>query len=299
MMRFRKVAAMISHGRIFAFLPVALLAGQVWSNAHAADPAEIRIDRNFAAATAPGPKVPAIPASELRISKGSLTVQINDRDFELETLTVTPPGAGPFPLAVVSHGTPTRGGRAAARRLRIRQMLPVAEDFARRGYKAVVFARRGYASSDGPRAESYGRCAEAHRSSYVWAAAEGAKDYAAVIEALASPAGRRGLDRGRSRTLGRWIRGERPCHVRAARPGRHRQFRRRTRGSEERRQLQRVRLCRRLWQIRRGRQGAGALALLGNRPAVLARTRRPGLRGVCEQRRAGTARSCWTPLVQP
>ena len=185
MMRSRRIATTISHGGVFSFLLVALSVGQVWSNAHAADPAEVRADRNFAAATAPGPQIPAIPASELRISKGSLTVQINDRDFELETLTVTPPGAGPFPLAVVSHGFPTRGGRDARRNLRIRSMLPVAEDFARRGYKAVVFARRGFASSDGPLAESYGRCHEAHRRSYVWAAVEGAKDYDAVIEALA------------------------------------------------------------------------------------------------------------------
>ncbi len=168
--------------RILGLFLVALSVGHVRS---AADAAEVRIDRNFEPAAAPGPKVPAIAASELKTSKGSVTARIDDRDFELETLTVTPPGAGPFPLAVVSHGVPTRGGRDARRRTRIRSMLPVAEDFARRGYKAVVFARRGYASSDGPVAEGYGRCHEAHRRSYVWAAVEGAKDFDAVIAALA------------------------------------------------------------------------------------------------------------------
>lgn len=167
--------------RVLSFFLAALSVGQIWS---AADAAEVRIDRNFGPAAAPGPQVPAIPASALTISKGSVVARIDDRDFELETLSVTPPGTGPFPLAVVSHGVPTRGGRDARRNLRVRSMLPVAEDFARRGYKAVVFARRGYASSDGPIAESYGRCHEAHRKSYVWAAVEGAKDFDAVIAAL-------------------------------------------------------------------------------------------------------------------
>ena len=129
-MKFRNITAPVSLGRTYSLLLAALLAGQVWGNA---DAAEIRIDRNFPAAAAPGPKVPAIPGSELKISGGSVTTRIDDRDFELETLTVTPPGAGPFPLAVVSHGVPTRGGRDAWRNLRIRSLLPVAEDFARRG----------------------------------------------------------------------------------------------------------------------------------------------------------------------
>lgn len=183
-MRFGNGATALAPGGTSSLLLAALLAIQVWGHAGPADAAGVRIDRNFPAAAAPGPKVPAIPASELKISRGSVTARIDDRDFELETLTVTPPGAGPFPLAVVSHGVPTRGGRDARRNMRIRSMLPVAEDFARRGYKAVVFARRGYASSDGPVAESYGRCYEAHRRSYVWAAVEGAKDFDAVIEAL-------------------------------------------------------------------------------------------------------------------
>lgn len=183
-MRSRKIVKAVSAGGKPLLLLAALSAEQVWGNADPAAAAEVRIDRNFPAAAAPGPKVDAIPASELKISRGSVTARIDDRDFELETLTVTPPGAGPFPLAVVSHGVPTRGGRDARRRLRIRSLLPVAEDFARRGYVAVVFARRGYASSDGPIAEGYGRCHEAHRRSYVWAAVEGAKDYDAVIAAL-------------------------------------------------------------------------------------------------------------------
>ena len=160
----------------------ALTAMITWSGASA----EGRIERNFTTTTSPGPTVPAIPVSELRVSKGSTVVRIDSFKYRLETLTVMPVGAGPYPLAVISHGTPLRGGKAALKKVRIRQLYPVAEDFARRGYKAVIFARRGYALSKGSFQENYGRCEEASKSSYVRIARNGAKDYAAIIEALAS-----------------------------------------------------------------------------------------------------------------
>lgn len=145
---------------------------------------EKRVERNFAPAGAPGPKARAVPAAALSIARGKLAVRIGSSDYELETLTVTPPGDGPFPLAVVSHGTPTRAGKSARKNVRIRAMLAVAEDFARRGYKAVIFARRGYASSSGSFKESYGRCEDANKRSYIRVARAGAQDFAAVIEAL-------------------------------------------------------------------------------------------------------------------
>ena len=150
----------------------------------AADAAERRVDLNFTAADAPGRKVEAIAADALSIEKGRLAVRIGSGSYDLETLTVTPPGDGPFPLAVVSHGTPTRGGRDALRNVKIRLMLAVAENFARRGYKAVIFARRGYASSSGSYKEGYGGCNDASKSSYVRIARNGAEDFTAVIEAL-------------------------------------------------------------------------------------------------------------------
>ena len=169
---------------LLAFL--ALLLGQSWLGADAAASGEGRIDRNFAAAAVSGPKIQAVPPSALTVSKGRIEVRIGSWDYDLETLTVTPSGAGPFPLAVVSHGTPTRGGKEAKKKTRIRQLLAIAEDFARRGYKAVVFARRGYASSSGVSREGYGRCNDANRRTYVSAARTGAEDFAAVIEAFAS-----------------------------------------------------------------------------------------------------------------
>ena len=167
-----------------AFIALSLV--QFLCSASIADAVENRVERNFTVADMPGPRVAPVPVTELRIAKGKIAVRIGSGNYELETLTVTPPGAGPFPLAVVSHGTPTRGGKSALRKLRNRQMLPIAEDFARRGYKAVIFARRGYASSSGSFQEGYGKCEDASKSSYVRIARKGAEDFAAIIEALSS-----------------------------------------------------------------------------------------------------------------
>ena len=143
-----------------------------------------RIDRNFKPVAAEGRKTPAVPVADLKITKGKVAVQINYRE-QLETLTVQPLGKGPFPLAIISHGTPTKGGAEARKKLNIRYMLGVAEDLARRGYKAVIFARRGYASSSGKMSEGYGGCSNANQWSFTEAAQEGTRDFAAVIEALA------------------------------------------------------------------------------------------------------------------
>ena len=144
-----------------------------------------RIDRNFKPSGVEGKKVPAVPLSALKIAKGKLDVQMNYKE-QLETLTVTPTGDGPFPLMVMSHGTPTKGGKKARRALRLRGLLGVAEDFARRGYKAVIFARRGYGSSSGKSKGGYGKCSDANKWSYAEAARQGGFNFHAVIEALAN-----------------------------------------------------------------------------------------------------------------
>ena len=122
--------------------------------------------------------IEAISAAALRIEAGRLAVLIDDEAHELEMLSVHPPGDGPFPLAVLSHGNPRNAADRPA--LLLRGYLAPAEDFARRGYRAVVFARRGFASSSGRFREGI-RC---RRPNYARAARHGAQDYAAVIEAL-------------------------------------------------------------------------------------------------------------------
>ena len=107
-----------------------------------------------------------------------LSVEIDGWQYELETLTVEPPGPRPFPLAVISHGQSPK-----PRRVRLRGLLPFAKDFARRGYKAVVYARRGYGSSQGNVVDRLGGKPNA-AGFYVRPGRTAAEDYAGVIEAL-------------------------------------------------------------------------------------------------------------------
>ena len=81
--------------RSFVMFIALLLAHQI-AGIGAAGADEKRVERNFTLAGAPGPKAPAVPAAALRTAKGKLAVRIGSSDYELETLTVTPPGDGPF-----------------------------------------------------------------------------------------------------------------------------------------------------------------------------------------------------------
>ena len=163
------------HWQQIAFITGVILA--TWGNAQAQ-----RIDRNLEQAPTPGETIPAVETNAIRVSEGTLKVKIGYRSHTLETLTASPPGEGPFPAAVISHGVPRKSKHR--RSIRLRHLLPVAEDFARRGYKAVIFARRGFASSSGPYAESYGKCSRVRGADYVRAARNAAKDYEATIKAL-------------------------------------------------------------------------------------------------------------------
>ncbi len=139
---------------------------------------ELRVERNFVIKKAPGRMIPAIPLGNLGMTTGELVVTIDYVRYKLETLTVTPPGPGPFPLAVISHGN--TGDRLERKRVQLSRYQPIAEDFAQRGYKAVVFARRGFASSTGGYMDNMQGCyhAGAGRASV--------KDYFAVIKVLAN-----------------------------------------------------------------------------------------------------------------
>ncbi len=170
---------MLTQTALTRVAPFCLVLVFSMSASAASDSDAHRLDRNLAATDVPGPVVPVVPTSELRVSSGMLPVKIDGRQYELETLTVEPPGPGPFPVAVISHGQSRK-----PQRLLLRRHLPFAKDFARRGYKAVVFARRGYASSTGDVVDRLGREPFA-AGFYVRPGRAAAEDYAGVIEALA------------------------------------------------------------------------------------------------------------------
>lgn len=84
-------------------------------------------------------------------------VQVETEPAVLTATTYRPPGDGPFPLVVLSHGSP---GDGAARGMmgRYRQLAQI-EEFVKRGFAVIVPMRRGYGATGGRWAERYGGCA--------------------------------------------------------------------------------------------------------------------------------------------
>ena len=96
---------------------------------------------------------------------------------ELEAIVVRPDDGQPHPLAIINHGSP----RLPEQRPKMSPygMWAQAVAFARRGWVAVAFLRRGYGESGGAWAENYGGCAN---PDYASAGRTGASDIAAVAK---------------------------------------------------------------------------------------------------------------------
>ncbi|MEJ1938285.1 hypothetical protein WDZ92_49455, partial [Nostoc sp. NIES-2111] len=105
---------------------------------------------------------------------------IDGKAHALEAVAVLPPGDGPFPLAIVAHGTP-RGGLPAYATVSPMTFVPQLEEFARRGYVAVVALRRGFGQSSGPAVEFTPGC---DASDHVASVRESGKDMRAIAAAL-------------------------------------------------------------------------------------------------------------------
>jgi pimeloyl-ACP methyl ester carboxylesterase len=90
-----------------------------------------------------------------------------------------PAGKGPFPLVVISHGSPRS---ANERRSWGRIRFPAqSEAFVAMGYAVIVPTRRGYGKSEGEWAEGYGTCSN---PDYYAAGMEGARDIRAAVDAV-------------------------------------------------------------------------------------------------------------------
>jgi dienelactone hydrolase len=111
-------------------------------------------------------KIPAVISGP----KGSAT-------FALEAIVLRPDDGQPHPLAVLNHGSPRNPDDRST--MTPFSMWAQAVAFARRGWVAVVFMRRGYGRSEGAAAENYGACAN---PDYIAAGQAGAKDIAAVAK---------------------------------------------------------------------------------------------------------------------
>lgn len=97
----------------------------------------------------------------------------------IEVTVFRPEGAGPFPVLVLSHGSPRS---AEARRTGGRQrMAAQSERFVAMGFAVLVPTRRGYGGSGGEWAEAYGRC---NAPDYYTAGMETARDLRAAVDAV-------------------------------------------------------------------------------------------------------------------
>jgi dienelactone hydrolase len=100
---------------------------------------------------------------------------------ELEAIVLRPDDRLPHPLAVLNHGSPRNTNDRP--KMSPYGMWAQAVAFARRGWVAVAFMRRGYGGSGGEWAETYGSCSN---PDYATAGRAGASDIAAVAKFMAT-----------------------------------------------------------------------------------------------------------------
>lgn len=124
----------------------------------------------------------SIPTSAATILWKETQIPMSEAGSQgLESLLVWPNLPGKHPLALISHGSP----RDAKQRNEMSAIsyLPIAMEFARRGFSVAVVLRRGYGRSGGGWAESFGSCNSTH---YQQSALQSSRDLHAAINYLAT-----------------------------------------------------------------------------------------------------------------
>jgi dienelactone hydrolase len=106
-------------------------------------------------------------------------VDASGRRVLIDVTVFRPPGAGPFPVVVLAHGSPrvAEERRRDGRQRLISQSIP----FLGMGFAVIVPTRRGYGESGGEWAEGYGSCAN---PDYYAAGLETARDMRAAVDAI-------------------------------------------------------------------------------------------------------------------
>ncbi len=121
----------------------------------------------------------AAQAAGIRQEPLQIRTVIAGKPYVLEGLVVRPDDDQPHPLALINHGSPRdaddRPGMSPGR------LSLQASAFARRGWTAVTFLRRGYGHSGGGWVENYGSCGN---PDYISAGRTAAADLAAVASAM-------------------------------------------------------------------------------------------------------------------
>jgi dienelactone hydrolase len=128
----------------------------------------------------------SIPAEEVldsQLNEQTVKVLVTEKrlsgeeQINLETTIFKPDGDGPFPLLVLSHGSP-RGGESERRTMKRARYINQSREFIKMGFVVVIPMRRGYGHSEGNWAEDYDGCSH---PMYYKAGLEGAKDLIAVV----------------------------------------------------------------------------------------------------------------------
>jgi dienelactone hydrolase len=118
-----------------------------------------------------------VRAEGIKQERLQIPAVIGGRTWWLEGLVVRPDDNQPHPLALINHGSPRDAEDRPA--MSPNGMRLQAAAFARRGWTAVTFLRRGYGRSQGGWVENYGTC---RSPDYTGAGRTAAADLAAVAQ---------------------------------------------------------------------------------------------------------------------
>jgi dipeptidyl aminopeptidase/acylaminoacyl peptidase len=116
---------------------------------------------SVAAGLAPSEEIIAIPSVD---------------GINLQTRVRRPRGDGPYPLAIINHGSPPNASQRPA--MEVPTFRPATEWLLSKGYMVALPLRRGYGQTGGRWAEAYGRCGD---PDYYRAGLATADDIEAVI----------------------------------------------------------------------------------------------------------------------
>jgi len=120
------------------------------------------------------PPIPHVPLNEKVLLIPQKVPGSGGSPLLLEATLFLPDGAGPFPLLVLSHGTP-REPRQRGKRERFEAQSWV---FVNMGFAVIIPMRRGYGHSEGSYAEEEGECDQAR---YYEAGMASARDLLATV----------------------------------------------------------------------------------------------------------------------
>ncbi len=120
--------------------------------------------------------VPAAPAVTVETAAQEIVGIASKTGVTLRVRVFRPPGPGPFPLAVVSHGSPPDPSQRPT--MPVPTFASMSNWLLQRGYMVALPLRRGYGETGGPWLETYGACGN---PDYYRAGLTSAEDIAAVI----------------------------------------------------------------------------------------------------------------------